>query len=123
MKKIINLLLNNRYLKIAASCLVACCVWWHWQEYHIIERTYNVPCCYYNEGNHQVQIPDDLTILLRGKRRDLSMIEENSLALHIDLSEMSKGKHRLIIDNHNLFLPEAIKVVHWKPIHSAIVIS
>lgn len=120
-KIIINHLLHNKTTHLVLASLMACCLWWHYYSTRIVEKSYTVPCCFYNGDENRVEeAPDKLTIFLRATRRALSMIDEKSLALHLDISSLKPGKHKLVIQENNLFLPENIKLVNWKPIHSYI---
>jgi YbbR domain-containing protein len=84
-------------------------------------HTYTIPVCFYNIGTkNSIHAPETVAVQLRGTRTDLAAIDTNQLAVHIDATSVSSGKHPLEISNKTLLLPNRIQVVYYSPMNSTI---
>src|SRR5580693_2934536 len=116
------LLLNNAPLKIIS--LVLGYSFWHIATINqIITTTVTIPLCFNLAENYTINAPEKINITLKGKRSDLYTIDISSLAAHIDATKLSLGKHGILINEHNLFLPQTISVVCYKPSNIIITIT
>jgi len=82
----------------------------------IISLWIEVPLSFYNVDEHlTIDAPEKIMINIEGKRIDLSSLESSKLAVHCDVQSFNEGEHYISVTNRNLFLPYAIKLVHYKP--------
>ena len=115
MKKAIELLCNNILLK-AGSFIGALIFWYFFSGIHPTTISVAIPVCFYGSTQHQhIDAPEEVTVVLAGKRNYLRNLTQNDLALHINVQELHTGKQSLDLSNAQLFLPESIKLVHYVP--------
>lgn len=115
MKKAIELLCNNILLK-TISLISALTFWYFFSGIHPTTISLAIPVCFYDtSAQQQIDAPDQVTIVLAGKRNTLRSITYSELALHIDAQQLHTGKQALTLSNAQLFLPESIKLVHYTP--------
>lgn len=117
-----NLLLRNAPLKII--CLALGYSFWHIASLdHTISIQTSVPLCFTaNTHSYTVLAPEKIDVTLTGKRSDLYAIEKDFLAAHVSINKLLPGKHGIIINRRNLFLPDTIAVSHCKPSNISITI-
>jgi len=115
-----NSLLSNATLKVV-SLLFGSCFWIALNNQFSRNLELNVPVCFYEQSNEKyISAPSTVTITLNGKRQDLQTIDVNSLAVHINAQELHNGVNHLVVDHTTLFLPHAVKLVHYTPANSVI---
>ncbi len=106
-------LLNNLSLKIFAL-LFGYIFWRSMSDHQQIAVALDAPISFYNETALLVETRDAVTVKLYGPRNALYQIPRN-LGIHIDASALAEGTQTVALDEKNLFLPDSIKLVHYKP--------
>ncbi len=96
---------------------------WHCVSTHQkIEITQKVPVCFYNTLPHQlITAPENIHIKIYGARKDLFKITFDS-ALHYDAQTLHEGAQTVPITKEQIFLPESVRLVHYKPTEITIVV-
>ena len=112
LKKII---FGNVSLKIIS--LILGYSFWHAMSYnHNVNLWLAVPLCFHDvPENLEMQSPETIKINITGKRTDIYALDQKNLAVHIDGHYLQPGKNHLTITGETLFLPNTIKVIHYKP--------
>jgi YbbR domain-containing protein len=107
--------LSNAPLK--AIALIAGYTFWHiFGTLTTTTVSLTVPVCFYTTNTCTViHGPETVTVQLHGKRAHLYALNTQSLAAHINSSALTPGKHAILLNSNNLFLPETIKLVHYMP--------
>ncbi len=97
---------------------------WHCVSTHQkIQITQKVPVCFYNTITDQViTAPETISLTLYGTRKDLFKITFDS-ALHYDAQTLHEGTQTLPITKEQIFLPESVRLVHYKPTEITIVVK
>jgi hypothetical protein len=91
-------------------------LWTILANYHTKIISVIVPVCFYGQDEHvAIKAPDNINIELRGKKRELALLDIANLALHIDASKLKKGANPIVVHNESLLLPDSICVVHYHP--------
>jgi hypothetical protein len=113
--------LNNVALKCLA--LVFGYGLWHCVSTHQkIQITQKIPVCFYNTLSSQtITAPESITITVYGARKDLFQTTFDS-ALHYDAHTLQEGTHTVPITKEQIFLPESVRLVHYKPTEITIVV-
>ncbi len=79
--------------------------------------------CFYNTITDQViTAPETISLTLYGTRKDLFKITFDS-ALHYDAQTLHEGTQTLPITKEQIFLPESVRLVHYKPTEITIVVK
>jgi hypothetical protein len=73
-----------------------------------------VPLCFYG-AEKQIKAPDSVAVQIAGKRNHLSLIDLESLAIHIDTNSLHIGPNPINLKQSDLFLPPTINVLNWYP--------
>lgn len=82
-----------------------------------------IPICYYNlQSDLIIKGPETITVSLTGKRTDIFALDHKNLALHLDGSTLVPGTHPIDVSAKILFLPSAIKLVHYSPLNAVITV-
>jgi hypothetical protein len=106
---------QNATLKII-SLIIGYGAWWALSQSHHTTMNVTIPVCLDNEPTaYTIDQPDWLNVTLAGNRTDLSSLDLNNLALHIDGTQLHEGKNHIAVSSTTLLLPETINVVHYKP--------
>ncbi len=114
--------LNNLALKCLA--LIFGYGLWHCTSTHQkISITRAIPLCFYNTSAHQIiSAPETIAITCYGTRKDLFKTIFDS-ALHYDAQTLHEGTQIVSIPKEQIFLPESVRLIHYKPIEITIVVS
>ena len=75
----------------------------------------SVPVSFYNVDAQKISAPETILMHIAGKRMELQSLDTQQLALHVDGKELHTGKNFIDVNNENLFLPQQIKLVEYKP--------
>ena len=96
---------------------------WHCVSTHQkIQTTQEIPVCFYNTLADQViTAPETMNITLYGARKDLFKITFDS-AVHYDAQTLHEGTQTALITKEQIFLPESVRLVHYKPTEITIVV-
>ena len=108
-------IMNNRLILKINAFIIALGIW---HVTHQSEMTLNhaIPLCFYNQSPHyHIESPECVQITLRGKKKDLDPLHLSELAFHYDCNKLALGAQTLELSKMNLFLPETIKLLHYKP--------
>jgi len=90
--------------------------WFIWSEKQTTSCRVDVPLCVYNvPETANFDAPETVKIELSGKLKDLYDLDLNNLAIHIDGASLREGSNQCIVKNEQLFVPEAIKMIHCTP--------
>lgn len=110
-----NILTKNTPLKVC-SLILGYAFWCLLGSIQPITTQIAVPLCFYNtHDNKQLDAPEIVTVTLAGKRSHLRALDRNKLAIHIDAQDIETGTNPVAITSDTLFLPDTIKLVHYKP--------
>lgn len=110
-------MLNKNTLRLSAI-LFGFIFWSFISSHHLITLSKKVPLCFYNTKNSMsLSAPEFLTVTLRGKKSDLKNINFDSLAVHIDAQNFTSELNGVKLTNKNLFLPDKIKLINYKPMN------
>ncbi len=89
------------------------------QKIQIIQK---VPLCFYNTFPHQViTAPESINITCYGARKDLFKTAFDS-AVHYDAQTLHEGTQTISLTKEQIFLPESVRLVHYKPTEITIVV-
>jgi len=107
-------LANNATLKVV-SLILGYSFWSMLSYSHTSTWHTDVPLCFYGNKALAVTGPEKVSISLSGKRVDLHAIDAKALAIHIDAATLHAGPNAIVVDNKSLFLPDAVKLIHYCP--------
>lgn len=111
---------RNISLKVI-SLMFGFTFWYIFGNLHTSNAYITVPLCFYNiPKNTQLKGPDSISLKIAGKRCDLRALDMDQLAIHINAQRLHLGKNLLQINQDTIFLPDAIKLVHYSPINPVI---
>ncbi len=117
-----HLFLSNAPLKII--CLALGYTFWHIATTHqIITLTYTIPVCFEITDSYTIAAPETINVTLQGKRIDLYALDSSSIAAHINARSLHEGRHGILLNESNLFLPQTISLVRYKPSNIMITIT
>lgn len=110
-----TLITNNLTLKVI-SLIMGFTFWFTWSDKQATKCRVDVPLCVYNvpESAH-FDAPETVKIELSGKLEDLYNLDLNTLAVHIDGSTLHEGNNQCVIQDDQLLVPDAIKMIHCTP--------
>lgn len=110
-------LTHNLILKIV-SLLLGFASWSLLSNYELENQWVEIPICFYNiPGNMKVDCAQEkIKVQIAGKSKDLAHCDANSLALHINATDFKPGKQHICPSSDQLFLPNSVKLVHYKPL-------
>lgn len=86
-------------------------------------KWFNVPICFYGKSKAQIAAPEFVTVALRAKKIDLQNLNSHTLAAHINSAQLKDGPNAIDLTAADLFLPEFIKLVHYKPSNLTITVT
>lgn len=110
-----NSLLNNATIKVF-SLILGYALWSILSDHHTKTISVTAPLCFYGQNeNITIKAPESITVDLKGKKRELAVLDVSNLALHIDACGLKKGLNPIAVHNATLFLPDSICVVHYFP--------
>jgi hypothetical protein len=111
---------NTRILKIA-SLFIGILLWSILSDLHVSSVRIRVPLYFYTTDGSSVTVkaPEEITVVIAAKRWQLRLIDFNTLALHVDVTEKSQGSFPLKPTIQQLFLPSYLKLVSYEPINSS----
>lgn len=110
-----TILTKNTPLKVC-SFILGYTLWSIFSGMHTITQEITVPlCCYQLPATRDFNAPETVTIMISGKKNQLTAINHQDLAVHIDARDLSLGNNPITITAERLFLPESIKLVHYSP--------
>jgi hypothetical protein len=118
-----KLFFSNAPLKII-SLFFGYSFWYIASSHQTITITQNVPL-YFSELNstYQIQGPENIQIILQGTRSQLYTLDYNTLAAHVPTDNLKSGINGIRITGQNLFLPNTIKLVEYKPSNLTITLT
>lgn len=118
-----KLFLSNAPLLIIS--LVLGYSFWYIASYdQTIMLNLHVPLCFAGKINdYNLNAPEKIDILLKGKRADMYALDQEALAAHVNISKLLPGKHGILLTKQHLFLPKNITLVQYKPSNLTITIS
>ncbi len=106
---------HNSILKCGTS--IAAIIFWHiFSGIHTITIPLEIPLCFYGATNEQkISAPETVSVILQGNRRQLSLLDQKTIAFHIDVQTLSQGTMPVYLTAQQLFLPDTIKLIHYTP--------
>lgn len=106
---------RNTSLKII-SLLLGYTFWYIFSHSHMNTLWVTVPVCFYNiPQKTTIKGPETIALKIAGKRSELSALDIDNLAIHINAHQLAQGKNLLNLDHQSLFLPQSITLVHYSP--------
>lgn len=105
--------LNNLSLKVLAL-IFGYTLWQTMSTSHKVKVSLRAPISFYNEQNLTIDAPESIMVSLQAHRGTLYELTRD-LAVHIDAKTLSEGNNTIALNQHNLFLPEAVKLLNCKP--------
>lgn len=110
-----SVVLSNTPLKIISLMLGFAC-WYLISQNQIVKIWVHVPVSFHGVPDHQtLECPETIAVNLAGKRADLYALDREHLAIHIDAPSLVQGKNMVTVTPNTLFLPDTIKLIHYKP--------
>ena len=110
-----TILIKNTPLKVC-SLILGYTVWSIFSGMQTITQELTVPlCCYQIPTTIDFDAPETVNITLSGKKNQMTSINTQDLAIHIDARDLPLGNSPIAITAERLFLPESIKLVHYSP--------
>ena len=117
MNLLINKHLTSTIVLKTISLVFGYALWSIFSHSHLATRRFEIPLAFYGNNIQAVKAPEKIMVTLEAKRIDLQAIDTKCLAAHIDTSLLQPGSNLINVDNKTLFLPEAIKLVHYSPVN------
>lgn len=115
--------LNNVQLKIFSFILAYAC-WSLISQSHTDDVWVDASVCFYeSEKIAMINAPEKVKINLSGKRAILQSIDTKEAAVHIDPSKLKQGKNMITLSEHQVTLPEEVKITGWSPTHLEIEVN
>lgn len=112
--KIMPIILHKNSTKVMALAL-GYGAWFFCAGYQWVTKEYTVPICFYETDNRDIESIQEVVIKISGNRKEMHHVRSSDLAIHIDTSIYSDGKHEILLNSTNLFLPESLKLVELIP--------
>jgi len=91
-------------------------LWSILSTYQPISVRHTIPLCFYNTADDtEIIAPEQISIMLRGRRAHLASLDYQELAAHLDAQKLRTGTQTILLSETNLFLPEGVKLLKWGP--------
>lgn len=89
---------------------------WHSVSTHQkIQIARAIPLCFYNTNpNQTISAPETITVTCYGTRKDLFNTAMDS-AIHCNAQNLQEGTQAIALTKEQIFLPESVRLVHYKP--------
>ncbi len=113
-QKTIPIISHPNFTKFTALIL-GYSLWFFTATYQWQSKTYTIPICFHQSTNQQIQSIETVMIKIYGPRNYIHFINPKDLAIHVDVSNFTNGTHTIYLDDANLFLPEALKLIELIP--------
>lgn len=111
----LNIITSNLTLKVL-SLIMGYTFWFTWSQTQTTSYKLNVPLCVYNvPDTAQFTAPETVKVQISGKLQDLYDLDLDNLAVHIDGATLHEGNNQCVVQNEQLFVPDAIKMTHCAP--------
>ncbi|MFC1841886.1 hypothetical protein ACFLYA_02330 [Candidatus Dependentiae bacterium] len=115
-----KIFLSNMHIKII-SLIFGYSFWYLLSQSHVANIWFTVPICFYNvQDDIQIETTEKIKVQLSAKREDLYTVEQDNLAFHIDAQDTKIGNTVIKLQEKQLLLPNAIKMVKCYPTNIAI---
>jgi hypothetical protein len=108
-----NNLTHNTVIKLF-SLIIGYGIWSFFTQHQTMDLWLTVPLCFYGAQKH-ITAPDSIAVQIAGKREHLSLIDLESLAIHINTRSLHAGPNPIKLKQSDLFLPPVINVLNWYP--------
>jgi YbbR domain-containing protein len=110
-----RLLESNSIIKLI-SLGFGFCIWLIISQNQIVSITKKVPLCFYNQPqNCTVYAAETILISAFGPKKYLTQTFSSEYAIHLNLKNYQPGNHEIELSNHDLFLPQSVKLLQLKP--------
>lgn len=107
---------KNLLLKLS-SLLLGYALWYALSCNTICTRTLTIPVyCYNQTEQHQTESPESIDVTLRAARSFMRLVDDSSLAAHVDVRTLGKGTNYITLSHKELLLPQEISVSHYTPL-------
>jgi hypothetical protein len=110
-----NSILGNRLINHLTALVIAFFTWALLTSEQTSHITRSVPVVIYGSQGRTYYAPETLSVTVAGKNRALRLVDYDSLAIHVDASDIKSDKP-MSIDDHHLLLPSGVHVVHFSPL-------
>lgn len=117
MRHSIQTALSSNLMHKIGALVLGVTLWSILSHTHEETVTVTVPLCFFNTENVHIAAPENVTVTLKGLRRDLHTIDYTTLAVHLDAQKLPQGKSSILLRNKDLFLQKKIKLVSYYPIN------
>ena len=98
------------------SLLIGASIWHFLSTTTLRDIRVTIPLVFYNVPvNQTIAAPETVTVNLRATRESLQYVQFESMAAHVNFSDLVPGKQRITLSHETLFLPNTIKLVHYYP--------
>jgi len=112
-----SVLLNNVQLKLF-SLVLGYIGWSIISQSHTDDVWIEVPICFsQTQQVARIKSPETVKVNLSGKRSDLRSLDTKTTAVHIDTRDLKNGEQNVALSEHQLLLPETVRVTGWAPTH------
>jgi len=110
-----TLLAHNSIVKVT-SLGFGFCIWLIISQNQIVSITKIVPLSFYNQPkNCTVYAPETIAISAFGPKQHLVQTFTSEYAIHLNLGQYQTGNYEIELSNHDLFLPQSVKLLQLKP--------
>lgn len=89
--------------------------WFTWSQSLTTSYHFTVPVCLYNTESLRIDAPESISVELIGTFVSLRSIDTETLALHIDASQLHHGKNVYRPTISDLLLHDNIDIKHYTP--------
>jgi hypothetical protein len=123
-KTVLQTTLSKRILLKAIALFLGYQLWYSIGALVPITHPVTIPLCIYNQKKqYKIDVPESLSVTLRGSRKLLSLINYKELCAHIDGATLTPGTHYLHLSAADLLLPQEIALTHYTPVRVIVTLA
>ena len=118
-------IITSKYNLAISSTIIGICFWYFLSSMRPIEIHVKVPLSFYGENSENclLETLETINVYLKGLKRDFYNLQFKNLAIHINSDALHAGENNISITSENLFLPEEIKLVNYKPSNIVVMVK
>ena len=116
MKSLIKSIFQTKLLLKAIAILYAYFLWLLISQSFFTSKQINIPVILYDiPEQFDVDSPQSIDIIVKGRRFDMRNFIVQNPSLHIDAKSLVPGNQRHVISEEHILLPEEIKLIDYNP--------
>lgn len=110
-------IITNKYNIALYSVIIGFSFWYFLTSFRPIEITLAVPLSFYGQDieTHSFISNELISVTLKGLKSDFYNMQFRNLAIYINSETLKLGENALALNPKDLFLPDEIKLLHYKP--------